>query len=192
MRAELTDAPDSALVAVIGRVDPVKGIDTLIEAVSQIRSRGKDLHLVIVGRSSPGNERYGENLRRKAAELAPGAVRFVGQRNDVAAILRSVDILCVPSVREPFGLIAIEAMSVGTPVVASRTDGFLDYVVDGENGLLSVPGDSADVAGRILSLLDDRQLRARLVTGARRSVLEDHAVSARADRLIDVYRRVAK
>lgn len=192
VRAELTDAPDSALVAVIGRVDPVKGIDTLIEAVSQIRSRGKDLHLVIVGRSSPGNERYGENLRRKAAELAPGAVRFVGQRNDVAAILRSVDILCVPSVREPFGLIAIEAMSVGTPVVASRTDGFLDYVVDGENGLLSVPGDSADVAGRILSLLDDRQLRARLVTGARRSVLEDHAVSARADRLIDVYRRVAK
>ncbi|MFD6517549.1 glycosyltransferase family 4 protein [Rhodococcus sp. NPDC060176] len=192
VRAELTDAPDSALVAVIGRVDPVKGIDTLIEAVSQIRARGRDLHLVIVGRPSPGNEQYGENLRRKAAELAPGAIRFVGHRSDVASVLRSVDILCVPSVREPFGLIAIEAMSVGTPVVASRTDGFLDYVVDGENGLLSVPGDPADVAGRILSLLDGSQLRTRLVARARRSVMENHEVSVRADRLIDVYRRVVK
>lgn len=192
VRASLTDAPDSALVAVIGRMDPVKGIESLIEAVSRIRSSGTDLHLVVVGSSSDGSGDYGTSLRQLATEMTPGAVRFVGQRTDIAEILRSVDILCVPSKREPFGLIAIEAMAVGTPVIASRTGGFLDYVVDGQNGLLSIPGDPSDIAEKIVSLLADHALRARIVAQAHSTVSQNHEASVRAERLIEIYRKAMK
>ncbi|ROZ43864.1 glycosyltransferase family 1 protein [Rhodococcus sp. WS3] len=192
VRAELTNSPDSVLVAVVGRMDPVKGIETLIEAVSEIRSVGGDVHLVVVGGPTDGNADYATGLRRLAEALLPGAVRFVGQRDDVAEILRSVDILCVPSMREPFGMIAIEAMSVGTPVVASRTGGFLDYVVDGQNGLLTTPGDASDIARKVLSLVSDGNLRTQLVERAHDTVSQNHEASARAERMIEIYRKAMK
>ena len=191
-RASLTDAPDSPLVAVIGRMDPVKAIESLIQAVSRIRASGTDLHLVVVGSSSDGNGDYGSSLRQLADEMIPGAVRFVGQRTDVAGILRSVDILCVPSKREPFGLIAIEAMAVGTPVVASRTGGFLDYISDGRNGLLSTPGDAADIAEKILSLIQVDAVRARIVAHASTTVSENHEAPVRAERMIEIYRKAMR
>ena len=75
----------------------------------------------------------------------------------------------LPSIYEPFGMAAAEALAAGKPVVAARTGGLREIVVDGVNGLLFTPGDPEDLAKKILQILKDKKLRERMAKEARRS-----------------------
>ena len=90
------------------------------------------------------------------------------ERTDLPSVLRGADLFLLPSESESFGLAALEAMSCGVPVIASRVGGVPEVVIDGETGLLAPVGDVAAMAAHVVRLIADAPLRARLGAAARR------------------------
>ncbi|MEV6878978.1 glycosyltransferase [Amycolatopsis sp. NPDC051128] len=147
------------LVAV-GRLVPRKGFDIAITALAQL----PDTELVIAGgpkRSRLAQDPEARRLRKLAGRLGVGdRVRWPGQvsRKDMPALLRSADaVVCTPWY-EPFGLVPLEAMACGIPVVAAAVGGLTDTVVDGVTGLLVRPHQPRELASRVRRLLDDPAL----------------------------------
>ena len=136
----------SDTVVFVGRLSEEKGVATLVEAWAEARPTG--LRLVVIG---DGPE------RAQLQAHAPSSVEFVGwlDRREVASWLRDARALAFPSIwYEPFGMVLIEAMATGTPVVASQLGGIPQVVGDGGDELLAKPGDVQSWAGRIRALQD--------------------------------------
>jgi glycosyltransferase involved in cell wall biosynthesis len=146
----------------LGRIDRRKGIDTAIEALAQLPEQAT---LSVVGR---GDESYARELRQLAARLGvDGRVDFAEvEREGVPAAYAAADVLVFP-VRwdEPWGLVPLEAMAVGTPVVATGTGGSAEYLQDGENCLIFERDDAAALAAAVGRLAGDGDLRKRLRDG---------------------------
>ena len=152
-------------VGFIGRLDPVKRIPTLIEAVRQLNGL---INLEIFGEG--GERKYLQSL---AATLpVPERVHFHGAIDGPAEALRKTALLALPSAAEGFGLVLIEAMAAGIPVVATDVPGIRDVVRNGQTGLLSPPGSPEQLAANIRRLIEDGALRDRLIASARQDVLE--------------------
>lgn len=155
------------VVLFVGRLAEVKGVTYLIEAMKQV-----DAMLVIVG---DGPLR--EQLQEQAKPLGD-KVQFLGAKahDQLAEIYASADVFAAPSVRakdggvEGFGLVFLEAMASGLPIVASRSGGIPYLVHDGENGLLVEPGNVEELAGAIERVLENRDMRAELVTSGNKTV----------------------
>jgi glycogen(starch) synthase len=146
----------------LGRIDRRKGVDTAIEALAELPDRAT---LSIVG---SGDEGYAGELRELAARAGvEGRVEF-GQaaRDDVRDAYARADVVVFP-VRweEPWGLVPLEAMAVGTPVVATGTGGSAEYLRDGRNCLLFEREDARALAAAVRRLADDDALRGRLRDG---------------------------
>lgn len=154
-------------VALVGRLSPRKGTDVALEAVALLRSDGLDVRLELYGTPFSGYEWFEEQLRSRASQpdLA-GAVTFHGYVNPVWAAVAAADVVVVPSRTEPFGNVAVEAMLVGRPVVASRVQGLAEIVEDGSSGLLVDPGDAAGLAGALRTLRQDPASARRLAAAA--------------------------
>jgi D-inositol-3-phosphate glycosyltransferase len=164
-RAALGLSPDP-VVLYVGRIAPVKGLATLLDAVARLRDRGRSLQLLIVGGDADepldGHE---VELRRRAEGLRVGdRVRFVGARTQ--PVLRTyyvaADVTVLPSYYESFGMVALEAMACASPVIASRVGGLVTTVRDGVTGYLVADGDADALAARVDALLGDADLRWRL------------------------------
>jgi glycosyltransferase involved in cell wall biosynthesis len=173
------DLPAGAILCVYaGRLSREKGVMDLMDAwrlLSSLAPR-RSAALLVVG---PDMEGHPGNVDPDARAFADrhglsGSVRFMGPLADVAPILRLADIAVQPSHFEALGLSAIEALASGVPVVATSVGGLLDFIVDGENGLLAPPQDPAALASRLGALIEDASLRARLASRARPSVLEEY------------------
>jgi glycosyltransferase involved in cell wall biosynthesis len=149
-------------VLYVGRVDDRKGIETLIGAVARL---SPEYTLDIVGR---GGDDYVESLRALAARCGIGdRVHFgVADRSKLRDTYAAADVCVFPSEwDEPFGLVPLEAMACGTPVIASGTGGSAEFLHDGGNCLRFTPGDGTSLADAIRRLADSPDLRARLVAG---------------------------
>jgi glycosyltransferase involved in cell wall biosynthesis len=138
----------------LGRLVPRKGVETTIRALPGVASA----ELVIAGGGDATTE--AERIRLAAIAQAWGVrerVRLVGQipREDVPALLRSADVVVSVPWYEPFGMVPLEAMACGVPVVASAVGGHLDTVVDGRTGVLVPPRDAGALAQRLRELLAD-------------------------------------
>ncbi|HKS94769.1 MAG TPA: glycosyltransferase family 4 protein, partial [Terriglobia bacterium] len=162
-------------------ITPGKGHHVLLEAAARLAARGRDVELVIVGAPDPNcaeDEAYLARLRSLArARGLESQVRWTGYQTDPDPYYRTFDVLVMPSVvREGLGLVALEAMQWGVPVVGSRLGGILEIVKDGVNGLLFAGGDSTALAETLDRLLSDSGWRARLAAGARVSVDERFSV----------------
>ena len=173
-RAKLGINPDAKVVLYVGRFDYRKGIETLVRAVnlSQLRS---NIHLIIGGGSRPGQS---DGIERDRIE---GIINQLGMRDfttfpgrlgdqDLPYYYAAADVCVVPSHYEPFGLVAIEAMASGTPVVASDVGGLQFTVVSKETGLLCPPQDEVSFAGAIDSILCNSEWRTLLGHNARKRV----------------------
>ncbi|MEU4705474.1 glycosyltransferase family 4 protein [Nocardia salmonicida] len=173
-------------VLFLGRYDePRKGMDVLLGALPALIEHHPDVEILIVGR---GDE---DRLRREAGEHA-GHLRFLGQVTDAekAAALRSADVYVAPNLGgESFGIILIEAMAAGTPVVASELDAFRRVLRDGTAGLLTPIGDSAALATAIDTLLTDDETRERLVSTATQ-VVAGYDWPVVAEQILRVYETV--
>ncbi|KQY37911.1 MULTISPECIES: glycosyltransferase family 4 protein [Nocardia] len=173
-------------VLFLGRYDePRKGMDVLLGALPALIEHHPDVEILIVGR---GDE---DRLRREAGEHA-GHLRFLGQVSDAekAAALRSADVYVAPNLGgESFGIILIEAMAAGTPVVASELDAFRRVLRDGTAGLLTPIGDSAALATAIDTLLTDDETRERLVSTATQ-VVAGYDWPVVAEQILRVYETV--
>lgn len=171
----------------VSRLDPRKGLETGVRALAQLP---QDAVLDVVGR---GDEEHRRHLLAVAAALGiSDRVRLTAHpRSALASVYAAADVaLFLPTWEEPFGLVPLEAMACGTPVVATGTGGSADFLVDGENCLLVPPGDAAVTAAAVHRLADDADLRRRLVTAgratARRHDADDYAARLEAEHLAAV------
>jgi len=167
------------LVLFVGRIEQIKGIDVLLEALGLLFGRRPDLRreicLVVVGGAlDPGDDapeiEKVEELRRLVhAHRMEDKVDFVGSvdQERLALWYDAADVCAVPSLTESFGLVALESMACGTPVVATRVGGLQTVVEHGESGLLVKAGDHRALADAIEQVLTDHRLRVHLAHGAR-------------------------
>lgn len=159
---------EKLLVGVVGRIKRHrKGQEILVRAAMLLRGRQPNVHYVIVGSSAPGNEAHEIRLREFISECElDSTISLVGETDDPMSVFAALDIAVVPSVQpEPFGLVVIEAMSIGTPVIGSACGGIAEQIVDGTSGLLFAPGDSAALADALDRLIRNGSLRKQLVAG---------------------------
>lgn len=174
-------------VLFLGRYDePRKGMEVLLGALPQLAARFPDIEVLIVGR---GDE---DELLGQAGDLA-AHLKFLGAVSDEekASAMRSADVYCAPNTGgESFGIVLVEAMAAGTPVVASNLDAFRRVLADGAAGCLVAVGDSSALADGIIAVLSDSALRARYVAAARTAVRR-YDWSVVADDIERVYETVA-
>lgn len=188
----LTSSPRSPVVAAIGRLDPEKGLHTLIEGVALCRRSGIDVHLALVGSPSKDDGGYRDRLSALGADLLPDAFRMLPPVPDVAEVLRSIDVLACPSIEEPFGLILLEAQGCGIPVVANASGGPLDFITHESTGMLVTSNDVRGYADTITKLLSDPQLRERVARGGQDRVRSSYTSHIRAAKIADLYRRLVE
>ena len=168
---EALGLPASAPVLLwVGRLEKLKGVDILISAVAQLDER--DFTLLIVG----GDERAAElkeelQAQAEAAGVAAN-IRFEGAvaHDDLPAYYSAADVCVVPSYYESFGLVAVESMACGTPVVASRVGGLVSTVIDGVTGYLIPWRCPEPFAEKLEVLLNNRELRGNFSRAAQRSM----------------------
>ena len=150
----------------VGRIAPIKGLDTLLDAVARLSESGQDMRLLVVG--GDADERtsgHETSLRQRIERLGLGdSVRFLGPRPQGVLPLyyAASDVTVLPSYYESFGMVALEAMACGSPVIASRVGGLVTTVRDGVTGFLVPDGDVEALAERIETLVADPELRWRL------------------------------
>ena len=178
-------------VLFLGRYDePRKGMSVLLDALPRVVERFADVQLLVVGR---GDE---DELRRQASKLVKH-IRFLGQVDDAgkASAMRSADVYCAPNTGgESFGIVLVEAMAAGTPVVASDLDAFRRVLRDGECGWLVPVGppelQGAALADALIEVLENDVLRERYVTAASAAVRRNDW-SVVASQIMRVYETVA-
>jgi len=149
---------DTFLVATVARLDPVKHLETLIEAVALVRSNARRVELLVIG---DGPERPHLEASAHAAGVAD-RVRFAGHRSDVRELLPAADVFVNCSTSEGISLTILEAMASRLPVVATRVGGTPEVVIDGVTGLLVPPRAPAAVADALSALSRDPDRRAAL------------------------------
>jgi glycosyltransferase involved in cell wall biosynthesis len=180
--------PVAGRVLFLGRLGPQKRPELAVQALARVRGRfpGAELHL-----ASDGPDR--ETLVELAARLGlSGAVRFLGYRDDVPALLSRASCMLVTSDYEGAPYTVLEAMAAGVPVVATRVGGVPEAVVDGETGLLVSPGDAAALADRLARLLADPDAAARMGAAGRRIVQERFTRQHMVARTLALYEEVAR
>ncbi len=169
----------------VGRLIPVKGHLVLLRALMQARTRVSDLVLDIAG-SGP----LEPALRAYARELGLGdAVRFLGFVSPVQTAIEQSAIIVVPSLGEGFGMVALEAMERGRPVIASAVGGLPELVADGETGLVVSPGDAEELAEAMVALAGDLSRAAVMGEAGRRRALESFAQERSTKAIEALYRR---
>lgn len=176
--SDLTFQPNDKLVLYVGRFDRRKGIETLVRACSKLTVCGDvDLRLLIVGGSNPtrkdGKERRRiekivEDVGLSEKTVFPGLV----EHRELSLYYSSADVCVVPSDYEPFGLVSLEAMACGTPVIASAVGGLKDTVISESNGLLVPPKDINAFSEAIGKVLRDSQFARYLGENGIRHVQE--------------------
>ncbi|AUT01262.1 glycoside hydrolase [Nostoc sp. CENA543] len=195
-RAELGIASDAKVILYVGRFDPRKGIETLVRAVnqSQLRNSGK-LKLIIGGGSTPGasDGRERDRIAGIVQELGMSELTiFPGRLGQeiLPTYYAAADVCVVPSHYEPFGLVAIEAMSCGTPVVASDVGGLQFTVVTEKTGLLVPPKDADAFSVAIDRILLNSAWRDELGEAARKHIASKFSWGGVADKLSQLYTQI--
>ncbi|MEZ5116178.1 MAG: glycosyltransferase family 4 protein [Candidatus Nanopelagicales bacterium] len=182
-------AGDGPLVVFTGRLEWEKGPQVLLEAVPALRRRFPGLRVVIAGKGGTAPD-----LAEQCARLRLGdtVVRtgWLPER-DLHALVAAADVAVVPSLYEPFGIVALEAAALGTPLVVSDTGGLGEVVRHGATGLAFPAGDPVALADAVTAALEDPEATARRAAAARRLVEREHDWDLLADRTVQTYRRAA-
>jgi glycosyltransferase involved in cell wall biosynthesis len=186
VRAELGAEADTPVVGTFAHLSVKKGYRELVQAADVVLRRLPRAQFWC----------FGEGVLRGelelAAERAGIADRFKlpGFRRDVADLMRAVDVMCLPSHREPFGLVYVEAALASRPVIASQAGGAPEIIEHGQTGLLVPPRDVAALADAILTILDDRSAAGAMGRRGRELALERFTWPRYLARLRELYDRV--
>ncbi|MGK7863239.1 glycosyltransferase family 4 protein [Falsiroseomonas sp. E2-1-a4] len=188
IRAELGIPARAPVIGFVARLDPWKGLEVFLEAAARIAPDFPDAVFLVSGDAPAGFEAYRDSMVARAEALGLGRrIQFVGWRYrlaDIPALMADLDIFCHTSVApEPFGLVIIEAMAMGCPVIAARAGGPMEIVEDGISGLLTPPGDAGALAEAMRGLLADPARRARIAAAGRARVETVYSRAAFSARL---------
>jgi D-inositol-3-phosphate glycosyltransferase len=195
-RAALGIDPESKVILYVGRFDPRKGIETLVRAVRQSEFYGlKDLKLIIGGGSTPGNSdgRERDRIEGIVNELEMSECTIFAGRLSPEILpnyYAAADVCVIPSHYEPFGLVAVEAMASGTPVIASDVGGLQFTVVNENTGLLVPPQDVAAFSNAIDRILSNPEWRTQLGQAGNRRVMSKFSWDGVAMQLDELYKQL--
>jgi len=173
------------LVVALARLVSVKGIDVLIRAARRVVSECREARFVVAG-DGPLRLDYTRMILKYGLK---DVFSLAGFSSTPEKLLSESYMLAMPSLYEPFGMPAAEAGAAMRPVVASNTGGLTEIVVDGENGLLAKPGDPADLADKIVWLLENEDAAREMGRRGRKRVLEHYIPTSVAEKYVETYRR---
>lgn len=181
-RAEFATPADARLLLSLGRLHPNKGFDVLLEALALL----PQVHLWIAGTGE-----LDADLKAQAGRLGIAArVRFLGWRQDVAALIAASDMLVCPSRHEPLGNVVIEGWAHGRPVVAAASAGPAALIRHGENGMLAPVDDATALAACIRDVLADSGLASRLALAGEAAYQAGFTQEAVVRRYLDYFNAV--
>lgn len=159
IRRQQRVADNTTMIGVVGDICGRKGQIYLVKALPKLIRRYPDLVVLFVGSYMPRREKYMRGIRQfLLRNKLHRRVRWLGRRDDIPKLIKSLDVCVVPSVEEPLGLVAIEALACGTPVVASNTGGLPEVVHHNETGLLVPRKDPQAIVDAVSKCLDDQPL----------------------------------
>ena len=172
LRRELGFAADTPLVAVLSRLNPMKGIEYFLEAAVAVSQRFPAVRFLIIGGANYcGGGGYKSEIEKHAADLGlESRVIFTGFRTDIREILPEINISVLPSLSEGLSNSLLESMAAGVPVIATRVGGTPEAVQDGTTGLLVPPRDPSALAQAMTLLLENRVLARSFGEAGRRRV----------------------
>jgi glycosyltransferase involved in cell wall biosynthesis len=167
---------DVPVIGIVGRLQAWKGQDRLLRAQAILRDRGHRVHLVIVGGDSYGlSPEYAASLPRLITHLGlEGMVTLTGEVADAMPYIEQLDILVNASDPEPFGIVLLEGMAAGVPVLAVNSGGPPDIIQQGHTGILARSGDPEDLATALEPLVSSEQLRRELGRAGRERFLSEY------------------
>lgn len=164
-RQALQISSDEVLLALVGRINRWKGQLLLVEAAGQLWERGvRNFRIVIVGSVVPGQEHFQHALEQAiAASPAASLIAIQSFTSDIWTVWDSCDVAVIPSTEpEPFGMVALEAMSAGKPVVAAAHGGLTEIIIQGETGWLVPPCHASALADALQQAIAEPALRQRM------------------------------
>ncbi len=172
-----------------GRLEYEKGVQTVLDALPLVTER-VPVRFFVAGVGTH-EDALREHVERDGLD---GHVEFLGfvPEDELRMFYAAADLAVVPSIYEPFGMVALETMAAGTPCIAADTGGLRELVVHDATGLRFEPGDPASLAGAILRLLTDARLDRRLTLDARRMLNDQFSWPTIALRTVDVYERAMR
>lgn len=184
LRIELGITPEDRVVAVVGTIEPRKGQLTFIDACKRLQ-KYPNVKFLIIGNPLPGQASYKRKLEKRAESLTP--LHFIPARPDIPVLLQLVDVVCVPSLSEPFGRVVVEAMAAGKPVIGSNIGGIPEIIQDQRTGFLVSPSDPSALADKIACLLDSPGLARDMGRLGRLRVEEKFTIQAHVEQMVAVY-----
>jgi glycosyltransferase involved in cell wall biosynthesis len=174
---------NGVVLGTAGRLELIKGLRYLLDAISILAPEFPELRLEIAGEGS-----LRESLEQQSAQLGlSGIISFLGWQEDLPSVMAGWDIFVFPSLDEGFGIAALEAMAAGLPVIASDVGGLRELVLNGETGWLIPPAAPIELAKRLGQLIRDCSMRQAMGSAARKRATESFSISRMAAQTIAVY-----
>lgn len=183
-RGALSMKPDGLYLTSIGRMAKVKGYGILIKAVKVLKEKGIDVHLILIG---DGPQR--KALQELSEKLGlSSSIKFTGwlESDEKFKFLAASDIYVMSSIHEGFGVVLLEAMAAGVPIIATDQGGQTDIIKDSRSGILIPPGKAEKLAEAVLSLAKDPKKRENIST-FNKSYVKEYDISRIAERYLDIF-----
>ena len=184
-RKELFIDDSDIVIGAVGALHKGKGVYELLDSVRRLAKDYPSLKLLYAG---DGPERG--RLEEEANKLSMGErVIFTGVRKDIERMYAAMDIFTLPSTsEEAFGMVLIEAMAMGKPVIGTKIGGIPEIIKDGANGVLVPPGDSSALAAAISRYIDNSEFKARMAEEGRRTVQQEFSESVMGEKFEELFR----
>jgi glycosyltransferase involved in cell wall biosynthesis len=183
VRTRLGIHDDRPLLGVVGAVIKRKGHLELIEALPALIKRFPKLKIAFIGQFEKKDKYYRELRKSLFTKKLFRRVIWVGRRNNIHELVQGLDACVVPSLKEPLGLCALEAMAAGVPVAASRVGGLQEFVLPNQTGLLFNPNNPAEITESVSRILSDPTLREHVKSEAKQMVLDEFSPDAITSRI---------
>jgi glycosyltransferase involved in cell wall biosynthesis len=173
------------IIGMLGRLDPQKGQEEFIRAVPSLLKHHTDLHFVLVGEETQGQEGFKERLLNLSRKLGiSNSVQLLPFTEAVAEFMSAIDIFVLPSYCETFGLVILEAMAMGKAIVATDAGGVPEIITNNSTGLLIPPRDVNSLSEALAKLIKDQELRISLSKQARSEALKRFDITYCVDQLV--------
>jgi glycosyltransferase involved in cell wall biosynthesis len=191
IEARLDVASDTAIISFLGHFSSRKRPLVFVETIAAMRRARPDKRIVGLMFGDEHEPGIDARIRQKIRELGvTDCVRMMGFQQPVEPWLAASDVLLVPAVEEPFGRTLIEAMLIGTPVVAAASGGNIEAIRNRGTGLLARPDDPDDLAAHVLGVIDDPRMAMTIAHRARQEALQKFSVETHVNKIARIYREV--
>lgn len=185
VRSQLGIADESFVIGVIGSLQKRKGMRYMLPALVQLKQKGYPVCTLSIGPQEPV---YAAEMRQAIESLGlQENVRLLGQRDDIPKVLKALDCVCLPSLKEVMPISLLEAMATGLPALATRVGGVPDCVRDGVDGWIVPPKNSNAVYMSIRKWLDDRPQLLEMGQNARAFMMDHFSPNALVPKILNTY-----